>query len=129
VACRSDGRGSLTAEIGAELQKDGALGKIAGSRDELVVTSGPAWRSVTFEKHPGLPQITVRKSDYDRIIRNLDFKRKVVLEINADNRWYKGPIPCYNVIADIKGSESRRDGDRERSLRFMERTRFAGSAR
>jgi carboxypeptidase Q len=94
-----------TAEVTAELERDGALGRISGSRNELVVTSGPAWRTVSFEKHPGLPLITVRKSDFDRITRNINFKRKVVLEINADNRWYKGPIPCYNVIADIKGTE------------------------
>lgn len=99
------GRASASAEFNAELEKAGALGRIQGSRNELVVTSGPAWRTVTFEKHPGLPQITVRKSDYDRIIRNIDFKRKVVLEINADSHWFKGPIPCYNVIADIKGAE------------------------
>jgi len=106
LATGGRGGGGAAADINAELEKDGALGRISGSRNELVVTSGPAWRTVSFEKHPGLPQINVRKSDYDRIIRNLvTFKRKVVLEINADNRWYKGPIPCYNVIADIKGTE------------------------
>ena len=98
-------RGGGNAAINAELEKDGVLGKVSGSRNELVVTSGPSWKAVTFEKHPGIPQITVRKSDYDRIVRNINFKRKVVLEINADNRWYKGPVPCYNVIADIKGTE------------------------
>jgi len=98
-------RGGASAEINAELEKDGVLGRITGSRNELVVTSGPNWKAVSFEKHTGLPAITVRKSDYDRIIRNINFNRKVVLEINADNRWYKGPIPCYNVIADIKGTE------------------------
>jgi hypothetical protein len=101
----AQGRSGATAEFNAEMEKDGALGRISGSRSELVVTSGPNWRTVTFEKHPGLPQITVRKSDYDRIIRNLDFKRKVVLEVNAENRWFKGPIACYNVVAEIKGSE------------------------
>jgi hypothetical protein len=101
----STSRGGGSADMNAELEKDGALGRITGSRTELVVTSGPAWRNVSFEKHPGLPQITVRNSDFERILRNIEFHRKVVLEINADNRWYKGPIPCYNVIADIKGTE------------------------
>jgi len=71
----------------------------------LVVTSGPAWNAVTFEKHPGTVQVTVRRSDYDHIVRNIDFGKKVVLEINVENRWFKGPVPCYNVVADIKGTE------------------------
>ncbi len=98
-------RSGSGSEVNAELEKDGALGKINGSRNELVVTSGPNWKGVTYDKHPGLLQVTVRKSDYDRILRNIDFKRNVVLEINADNRFYKGPIPQYNVIAEIKGTE------------------------
>ncbi len=99
------GRGGSATEINAELEKDGALGRVFGSRNELVITSGPNWKSVTYEKHPGLPQVTVRKSDIDRILRNLTFKRKVVLEINAENRWFKGPVPQYNVVAEIKGTE------------------------
>ena len=106
IVTSGGGRGGVSAEVTAALEKAGAFGTISGARNELVVTSGPRYRSLTFEKHPGLPALTVRKSDYDRITRNLVFfKRKVVLEVNAENRWYKGPIPCYNVIADIKGTE------------------------
>ena len=101
--------GASNADVNVELEKDGALGRIFGARNELVVTSGPNWKGVSYEKHPGLPQVTVRRSDYDRILRNISFKRKVVLEINADNRWYKGPVPQYNVVAEIKGSEKPND--------------------
>ena len=98
-------QGGVSPDVITELEKIGIAGRISGSRGETVLTSGPKWNSVTFEKHPGSPAVTVRRSDYERIARNLDFKRKVVLEIGAENRWFKGPIPCYNVIAEIKGTE------------------------
>jgi len=96
---------SASPELIAELEKIGIAGRISGSRNELVVTSGPRWNQVTYDKHPGIVQVTVRRSDYERLARNLEFKRKVVVEIGAENRWFKGPVPCYNVIADIKGTE------------------------
>ncbi|MDR3689838.1 MAG: M20/M25/M40 family metallo-hydrolase [Fimbriimonas sp.] len=99
------GQSSVDRDVLDALDKIGIAGRIAGSRNELVVTSGPRWNSVTFEKHPGTVQVTVRRSDYERLARNLEFKRKVVVEIDAENRWFKGPVPCYNVIADIKGTE------------------------
>lgn len=86
------------------LEKAGALGTISGSRNELVVTGG-RWTDKTYQSHPGIPQVTVRKSDYDRLSRNLDFNRNVVVEIGADNRWYRGPVPIHNVVAEIRGTE------------------------
>lgn len=86
-----------------EVEKS-AVGLIYGSRSNLVVTGG-TWRDKTFENHPGIVRVTVGKADYDRIVRNLDWKRKVVLAINAENNWYKGPVPQYNVVAEIKGTE------------------------
>jgi hypothetical protein len=86
------------------LEKAGALGLITGSRGELVVTSG-TYTGKTFDNHPGLPNILVRKSDYDRLTRNIDFGRNPVVEIGADNRWYKGPRPVYDVVGEIRGTE------------------------
>ncbi len=96
---------SASPEVLAELDKVGVAGRISGSRNELVITSGPRWNSVTIDKHPGAVQVMVRRSDYERLARNLDYKRKVVVEIGAENRWFKGPVPQYNVVAEIKGSE------------------------
>jgi hypothetical protein len=49
--------------------------------------------------------ISVRRSDFDRITRNIEFGRAPVLEFNIDNQWVPGPVDQYNVIADLKGSE------------------------
>jgi len=91
-------------EVIAALEKAGVAGLISGSRSELVLTGG-SWRDKTFENHPGVPRVTVRKSDYDRLARNIDFKRDVVVEIGADNRWHRGPFVQSNVVAEIRGSE------------------------
>lgn len=98
------GFGAVSPSLERELERCGAYGIISGSRNELVITSGPNWRSVTFARHPGLPHVIVRKSDYDEIKQRLLDVRRVVLEINAENRWFPGPVPCYTVIADIRGT-------------------------
>lgn len=106
------------ADVVAELSKLPIAGIISGSRTDLVLTSG-SWNlpnppgtprdtpatPKSYDNHPGPVRVSIGKSDYDRIIRNFDFKRKVVLEIEAENKWIKGPVPQYNVVADIKGSE------------------------
>jgi hypothetical protein len=92
------------AEVIDALSKLNVAGLISGARNDLVITSG-SWRDKTYENHPGPVRVTVGKTDYDRIVRNLDWSKKVVLEIEAENKWIKGPIPQYNVIADIKGTE------------------------
>jgi len=86
------------------IDKTEALGTISGSRNELVITSG-RYTDKKFESHPGLPRILVRKSDYDRLNRNVDFGRNTVVEIGAQNRWFKGPVAVNNVVAEIKGTE------------------------
>jgi len=82
----------------------GILGRIYGTRDERVHSSG-SWRDKTFEKHPEDLNIMVQKSAHERILRNLEFERDVVLEFDIQNRFIKGPVPQYNVIADIPGTE------------------------
>ncbi|MGV3616605.1 MAG: M20/M25/M40 family metallo-hydrolase [Fimbriimonas sp.] len=92
------------AEVIEAVEKAGIAGFITGSRSELVLTGG-SWRGKTLESHPGAPRVTVRKSDYDRLTRNLSFGREVVVEIGAENRWHKGPFVQSNVVAEIKGTE------------------------
>jgi hypothetical protein len=91
-------------KVSAELDKLNIAGRIRGSRNELVITGG-TWNNKTYENHPGQVSVLVRKSDMDRIVRNLDWKRKVVLAIGADNRFIKGPIVQSNVVAEIRGTE------------------------
>ncbi len=82
----------------------GIAGRVYGSRGELVQTSG-TWVGKSPEKHPLDRSVVVTKNDMERIKRNLDYGRPVQLEFNLDNKWFKGPVPQYNVVAEIKGTE------------------------
>lgn len=86
------------------IQNAGIAGTVYGSRNELCVTFGN-YRDKTYDKHPMDRQVIVRKSDMERILRNLDFGRDVQLEFNLDQKFVKGPRPLYNVVAEIPGTE------------------------
>ncbi len=82
----------------------GIAGRIYGTQDERVWSHG-TYKDKTFEKRPTEVQVVVSKPDYDRIVRNIRFGRKTTLEFDAENKWFKGPIPQYNVVAEIRGTE------------------------
>jgi len=91
-------------EIKKALDNLGIAGRVYGTTDERVWSHGTYARK-TIDKHPSEVQIVVSKPDYDRITRNIGFGRKTVLEFQAENLWFKGPIPQYNVVGEIKGTE------------------------
>ena len=95
----------LKARLDLEKQIDGAgiAGRVTGSRNELVITSG-SWR-VDPANLPKGRRAIVRKSDMDKIVAQMDAGRAVELEFNLDQKWVKGPRPQYNVVAEIKGTE------------------------
>lgn len=87
------------------IDKAGIAGRVNGSRDERVYGFG-SFRDKTYaSRNEGTPSVYVRKSDHDRIVRNIEYGRETVLEFDLDNRWLKGPVPQYNVIADIPGTD------------------------
>ncbi|RYG15027.1 M20/M25/M40 family metallo-hydrolase, partial [bacterium] len=92
------------ADLIAALDKLPIAGIVRGSRNELVITAG-RWEGKTFDNHPGVPRIIVRKSDCDKIVYEATNGQKPILAIQADNRWYPGPVKQYNVVADLVGSE------------------------
>jgi hypothetical protein len=81
----------------------GFAGKVYKSRNELVVTGGNY--RITWDKLPTERRITVRLSDWNAIASNLDKGKPVSLEFNLDHRFIKGPVPVYNVVADLPGTE------------------------
>lgn len=88
----------------------GIAGRVYASTNELVHTHGTyKWKvgdkneNKTPESHPMDVDVTIRKSDMERIQRWLA-QQPVTLEFNLENKWLK-PIPQYNVMADIRGTE------------------------
>ncbi|HXH62012.1 MAG TPA: M20/M25/M40 family metallo-hydrolase [Fimbriimonadaceae bacterium] len=85
-----------------EVKKAHPLGQVFKSRDELVVTSGQ-W-NIKWEELPTDVSITVRASDYEAVADAMKTGTPV-LEFNLDQHFRKGPVPIYNVIAEIPGTE------------------------
>ena len=82
----------------------GIAGTVYGTGDERVHTGG-RMTGLEWGKLPTTPRVHLRKSDYDSVALNLKWGREVVLEFNLDQKFTKGPIPQFNVIADLKGPE------------------------
>jgi hypothetical protein len=89
----------------AELvSKAGIAGTVSSSRNDLVITSG-RFTGLDWNNLPKDVRITIRKRDADTVIYNLEQGKKVTLEFDLQQRFIKGPVPIYNVIADIPGTE------------------------
>ncbi len=96
----------VTEEIAARLFEAGIAGIITASRNDLVVTSGQrGWRDTELDDVSDEVTIYVRRSDYDAINSRLADGEEVVAEFDLDHTFTAGPIPVYNTIADIPGTE------------------------
>ncbi|MBL8047676.1 MAG: M20/M25/M40 family metallo-hydrolase [Chthonomonas sp.] len=78
-------------------------GRIYGTSDERVHTGG-RFTGLTWDKLPTVPEVRIRKSDMKALVAA--YRRGgPTLELNIENHFVKGPVPQYNVIADLPGSE------------------------
>lgn len=78
-------------------------GKIYGTADERVHTGG-RFTGLTMETLPKIPEVRVRRSDFRTILAGIS-RGNCKLELHIDNEFIPGPVPQYNVVADIPGSE------------------------
>lgn len=58
-----------------------------------------------IEQVPTIPLIAIRADQADRLAGLLDEKKHVTGEFELDNTFRNQPIPLYNVVAEITGSE------------------------
>jgi carboxypeptidase Q len=84
--------------------------KIAGhverARDPkgvLVHTSGK--HQIEWSALPRDVRVILRGDQHDDLVRRLGSAEKVELEFSIDNRFFRGPVPQHNVVADLVGSE------------------------
>lgn len=81
-------------------------GHIDRARDPagvLVHTSGKyeiAWSELPRDVH-----VVLRGEHHDDLTRRLAAAETVELEFSIDNRFFRGPVPQHNVVADLVGSE------------------------
>ena len=88
--------------------KAGALGMIRSTGSGLVRT-GSGLRTGRLPRGDDLPQVVaikMIKRHHQSLVEALESGEEVVLEFDIRNWFRKGPVPLYNVIADLKGSES-----------------------
>ncbi len=93
-------------KIDVELRKGGIAGHVVRSRDregELVHTGGRY--KVDWNELPKDVRINVKGKQFDALVKRMGSGGEIELEFSVDNRFFKGPVPQYNVVADIKGTE------------------------
>ena len=78
-------------------------GVIRSMRGELLLTAGNP--RVDWDKLPTTPMISLQQKPFDELVASVKDGKPVVLEFDIRNYFKKGPIPLYNVIADIPGTE------------------------
>ncbi len=95
--------GAAPTDLDTAIAESGILGRVSGSRNELVLTSGNY--RIEWDKLPTMRRITVRKSDMDSIMTGINAGRDVQLEFDMEQSFVKGPRKHANVIAEIPGTE------------------------
>lgn len=99
--------------IRAQVTAAGIAGTITGSRNDLVVTGG-SWRTrnadgeqvdLTMDNLPSEVSLQIIRSDFEKLEALLDEGEPVELEIDLQHTFVEGPIPVYNTVAEIRGTE------------------------
>lgn len=84
----------------------GPVGFLSPSMDDRVwTTRGTQWSDSTPEDLPQDIEISIRRSDYDAINSRLADGQEVHARFHLNHRLVRGPIPVYNTIAEIVGTE------------------------
>jgi hypothetical protein len=99
-------RGSeVSTDWTAKCREAGIAGVISPARaGELVHTSG-SYRNLTMDTIDRDLSVSVRRSDYDAMNSRLADGEEVTVEFDCIAEFEEGPIPCYNTIGEIIGSE------------------------
>lgn len=81
-------------------------GFLSTGREERIWTGGaPDWRNRALADIPNDVHAIIRLSDYDFINSRLTDGEPIEVEVDANNILTAGPIPTYNTIAEITGTE------------------------
>ncbi len=87
---------------------DGILGFISSStdqRDRVWTTAVPEARTRKAADIPPDVEVIVRLADHDNMVVRMVEKQDFQIEFDLPHTLTPGPIPCYNTIAEIRGTE------------------------
>jgi hypothetical protein len=84
----------------------GIAGLLVPSGDELVRTGGISGvRQLEIDKLSPDVTITIRRSDYDALNSRIADGQQPIVEFDLKHIFTAGPVPCYNTIGEIPGTE------------------------
>ncbi|MBY0312158.1 MAG: M20/M25/M40 family metallo-hydrolase [Phycisphaerales bacterium] len=104
----AEGTDPSTLPIEDRVAFDGIHGFITAAqdaRDRVWTTATPKWRERSVGEIPPDVEITVRQSDYDNMRTRMSEGREFEVEFDLKHTLTPGPIPVYNTIAEIRGTE------------------------
>jgi carboxypeptidase Q len=94
------------AKIDAALAELHIAGRLVSTSGELVLTGAVSrWRELTMATLPKDVVVQIRKSDHDAVYEALGSGSEVMVEVDLQHRFVEGPVPVYNTIAEIRGTE------------------------
>jgi len=85
-----------------EIMKCEPAGIVQGTFNELILTGGNY--RVEMDSLPTVPVISLLKEQWDEIKQLVENGEDVEVAFDIRNHFRRGPIPLYNVIADIPGT-------------------------
>lgn len=102
----SEAPAALTKAIDDALFAAGIAGHIERARDpgSLLVHTGGR-HEITWDTLPRDVHVLLRGDQHAELEKRLAAAETVELEFSIDNRFFRGPVPQHNVVADIRGSE------------------------
>jgi hypothetical protein len=90
----------------AKVLAENPAGFVSSSKDERVwTTSANGWSERELSDYARDVEVNVRQSDHDYINARLAQGVNVELSFDLQHTLVAGPIPVYNVFAEIRGSE------------------------
>ncbi|MCB9896890.1 MAG: M20/M25/M40 family metallo-hydrolase [Planctomycetes bacterium] len=94
---------SLIEERDAVFERAGIAGTVRRSSlgDRLRMSGSPR---VEWDDLPTDVGVTLTADAFDALVTRLEAGEAIELEFDVDNRFLEGPVPQYNVIADLRGS-------------------------
>lgn len=83
---------------------EGAAGYVSrgGAGDRLVMSGD---HEVELAKLPKQVRVRLLAVQYDALLARLERGDVVELEFDVEHRFTPGPVPCFNVVAELRGSE------------------------
>ncbi|MBC7834849.1 MAG: M20/M25/M40 family metallo-hydrolase, partial [Phycisphaerales bacterium] len=103
---KAEGFDASTLPIDDKVALAEPAGFLSTSRDERVWTSSvPGWRELDPANIPDDVEVSIRLSDYDYLNSRWSDGDEVYAEFDLPHTFTPGPIPVYNTVAEITGTQ------------------------